>query len=299
MEFGNAMTGVLAALGSTASWALCGVLFKRLGERLDPVGMTAAKSLVSVVALLPLVWWMAELRIPTGDLLLIAASGVVGIAVGDSFFFAALGRLSPLMLTVLLLTCPDVVTGLMGIFLLGEMPSLFVWAGICSVMAATVLLALPFDAQGGKSTAVGVVYALLSIICSSVSTVIVKPVMTGEGGISPFSVTFYRMATAAVVLSAFACATRRTGKWSVPFRDMRYLAGFAGVTALVAYGGFGLSMAAFRYLDIVAAGALLSLEPVFVLPFMVFFAGHKVRMNDIVGMLLAVAGVLAIALGSR
>lgn len=300
MELGNVVTGVSAALGSTASWALCGVLFKRLGERLDPVGMTAAKALVSVLVLLPFVVWTGELSVPMKDFLLMAVSGIIGIAIGDSFFFAALGRLSPLMLTVLLLTCPDIVTGLMGVLLLREFPSVVVWGGICAVMAATVLLALPFDTKdGGKSTVTGVFYALLSIVCSSVSTVVVKPIMTGGGGISPFTVTFYRMVTTVAVLLIFAVLTRRSRVWLKPFRDGRYCTGFVGVTVLVAYGGFGLSMAAFKNLDIVAAGALLSLEPIFVLPFMMLFGGHRVRWNDIAGMLLAVAGVLAIASGSR
>jgi drug/metabolite transporter (DMT)-like permease len=97
------------------------VLFKRLGECLDPVGMTAAKALVSVLVLLPFVVWTGELSVPMKDFLLMAVSGIIGIAIGDSFFFAALGRLSPLMLTVLLLTCPDIVTGLMGVLLLREL----------------------------------------------------------------------------------------------------------------------------------------------------------------------------------
>ena len=289
--------GVIVALGSTASWALCGVLFKKLGERLDPVGMTTVKSLVAALFLAPLLFLVGGAQAGGRDLALLAASGVIGIAIGDCFFFAALGQLSPLLLTVLLLTCPNVFSGILGVLCLGEMPSVPVWCGIALIMAAMAFLMFPVEqGEGGKSTMKGVLLGIVAFICSSVSTVIAKPVMTGEAGVSPFAVTFYRMAAGGLVLAAFALCTGKVKVWARPFRDVRYGAGFMGVTAIVAFGGFGLSMMAFKYLDVVTAGALLSLEPLFVLPFMVLFGHHRVKARELAGMALAVAGVLLIAL---
>ena len=300
MQVTSSALGVAAALGSTASWALCGVLFKRLGERLDPIGMTTVKSLVAAVLLLPAIFLLGGFAVSGANLGWLALSGVVGIAIGDCFFFAALGQLSPLLLTVLLLTCPNVFTGILGVLCLGEMPPLIVWCGIAIIMAATALLAFPLEGgEGGKSTVRGIAFGVISFICSSVSTVIVKPVMTGEAGVSPLTVTFFRMAAGGIALAAFALCTRRAAGWAKPFRDTRYSLGFLGVTAIVAFGGFGLSMAAFKHLDVVAAGALLSLEPLFVLPFMAAFGHHRVKPRELVGMALAVAGVLLIALNGN
>lgn len=293
----NSMIGVVMALGSTASWALCGVLFKKLGERLDPVGMTAVKSLAASLFLAPLLFFIGGAAAGGRDMLLLAASGIIGIAIGDCFFFAALGQLSPLLLTILLLTCPNVFSGILGVLCLGEMPSVPVWCGIALIMGAMALLMFPVEqGDGGKSTVKGVLLGVVSFICSSVSTVIAKPVMTGEAGVSPFAVTFYRMAAGGLVLAVFALCSGKVKVWARPFMDVRYGAGFMGVTAVVAFGGFGLSMAAFKYLDVVTAGALLSLEPLFVLPFMVLFGHHKVKIRELAGMALAVAGVLLIVL---
>lgn len=293
----NLVIGIVAAFGSTASWALCGVLFKKLGERLDPIGMTAVKSLVAALMLAPLLFFVGGAEAGGRDLLLLAASGIIGIAIGDSFFFAALGQLSPLLLTILLLTCPNVFSGILGVLCLGEMPSVPVWCGIVLIMGAMALLMFPVDQEeGGKSTLKGVLLGVVSFICSSVSTVIAKPVMTGEAGVSPFAVTFYRMAAGGLVLVAFALCMGKVKVWAKPFKDVRYGAGFMGVTAVVAFGGFGLSMMAFKYLNVVTAGALLSLEPLFVLPFMAIFGHHKVKVREMIGMVLAVVGVLLIAL---
>lgn len=293
----NSTIGIIAALGSTASWALCGVLFKKLGERLDPVGMTTVKSLAAALFLSPLLFLAGGAWAGGKDLLLLAASGIIGIAIGDCFFFAALGQLSPLLLTVLLLTCPNVFSGILGVLCLGEMPSVPVWCGIGLIMAAMAFLMFPVEqGEGGKSTLKGVLLGVVSFVCSAVSTVIAKPVMTGEAGVSPFAVTFYRMAAGGLALAAFALCAGKVKVWARPFQDVRYGAGFMGVTAVVAFGGFGLSMMAFKHLDVVTAGALLSLEPLFVLPFMALFGHHKVKAREFVGMALAVAGVLLIAL---
>ena len=300
MGITNTSIGVAAALGSTASWALCGGLFKKLGERLDPVGMTTVKSLVAAILLAPVLLFAGGAHAEGRDLLLLAASGVIGIAIGDCFFFAALGQLSPLLLTILLLTCPNVFTGVLGVLCLGEMPSLPAWCGIGLIITATALLMFPVEAgEGGKSTIKGVLFGVVAFICSSVSTVIAKPVMTGEAGVSPFAVTFYRMAAGGLVLALFGLFAGRVSAWAKPFADKRYGAGFLGVTAVVAFGGFGLSMAAFKYLDVVVAGALLSLEPLFVLPFMAAFGHHKVKPREIVGMALAVIGVMFITFGAK
>ena len=293
----NSMIGISAALGSTASWALCGVLFKKLGERLDPVGMTTVKSLAAALFLAPLLFFAGGAEAGWRDLLLLAASGIIGIAIGDCFFFAALGQLSPLLLTILLLTCPNVFSGILGVLCLGEMPSVPAWCGIALIMAAMAFLMFPVDqGDGGKSTFKGIFLGVVAFICSSVSTVIAKPVMTGETGVSPFAVTFYRMFAGGFVLAAFALCTGKVKGWARPFQDVRYGVGFMGVTAVVAFGGFGLSMMAFKHLDVVTAGALLSLEPLFVLPFMAIFGRHKVKIRELAGMALAVAGVLLIAL---
>lgn len=295
-----ATLGVAAALGSTASWALCGVLFKRLGERLDPIGMTVAKSLVAAALIFAVVlstggWTPPSVR----SIILLAASGIVGVAIGDSFFFAALSRLSPLLLAILLLAGPDVLSGVLGLVCLGEFPCWQVWCGIAAIMAAMGLLMFPIDtAGGGRSTVRGIAYGVIALACTAVGSVIAKPALVGEAAVPSLEATALRMAAGGIVLCAFGAATGRCGTWFATFRDARYAICFAGVTALVAFGGFWLSLAAIKNLEIVTAGALLSLEPLFVLPMMILFGRHKTCLREVAGMVLAVVGVVAIAVYS-
>jgi len=288
--------GLLAALGSTASWALCGVLFKRLGERLDPVGMTVAKSLVAAALIAAVVLMSCGwVRPDASALLQLAASGIVGVAIGDSFFFAALSRLSPLLLALLLLAGPDVFSGVLGLLCLGEMPRWQVWCGIAAILAAMGLLGLPTGTSDVRSTRRGILYGLAALACTAVGSVIAKPALVGPYAVPSLEATAIRMFAGGAVLGVCGLLTGRAAAWTATFRDVRYAAGFVGVTSVVAFGGFWLSLFAIGHLDIVTAGALMSLEPLFVLPMMIAFCGHRTNARELLGLALAVAGVVAIA----
>jgi drug/metabolite transporter (DMT)-like permease len=78
--------GLAAALGSAMSWALGSVLFKMLGDKLPPIPLTFAKGSVGVV-MLGLVLASVGLRgMDAQVILLLTLSGVLGIAIGDTFF---------------------------------------------------------------------------------------------------------------------------------------------------------------------------------------------------------------------
>ena len=184
--------GIIGALGATASWAVAGVLFKILGERLDPIGMTAAKTLFSVLLLFPAVLFFYGFSLTWNHFLLIALSGLIGIAIGDTLFFAALSKLSPLLLSIILLVCPDIFSGILGIIFLSEMPSLYTWIGIICILIPMGYLAVhdALQEKQTRSTIIGIVLGLLSIICTAVSMTLIKPILQGE---SVVKVTMFRM----------------------------------------------------------------------------------------------------------
>ena len=287
--------GILCALGSTATWAVCAVLFKRLGEKLDPVGMTFVKALFSFILMLPIILIFYPLGALTWQQIgIIAASGILGIAIGDSLFFAALSRLSPLVLAIILLAGPDIFTGLLGFICLKEMPVWQVWAGILLIMASTALLLLPevmAEKDAAKTTLKGVLFGCCSLLATAVAMVIIKPVLVQH---SSLPITMLRMFFGALAILIYGACAGKFAEWYSPFGKGEYRWGFLGTVALVTYGGFWLSLAAIKFLDLVVASALMSLEPVFVLAFMLCFARHKTSVLEITGLILAVAGIFLI-----
>jgi len=80
------LIGIAAALGSAASWAVGSVLFKMLGDKLQPIALTFAKGAAGVVMLGMALMFVGFRGIEYQSLLLLTLSGILGIAIGDTFF---------------------------------------------------------------------------------------------------------------------------------------------------------------------------------------------------------------------
>src|SRR5436190_5505810 len=119
--------GILAALGCAASWALGAVLFKKVGERLSSPAMTLVKAFMSSALLGMVLLLIGYTRVSTEVLFLLVLSGVLGIAIGDTLFFAALKELTPHTL-IMLLAGGQVLTVLLAVVFLGESPTPLAWA---------------------------------------------------------------------------------------------------------------------------------------------------------------------------
>ena len=84
------LLGMGAALASAASWAIGSILFKRIGETVTPFGMTLSKGAVSSLLLGGVLFATGYGDLPGEALGLLLLSGMLGIAIGDTLFFAAL-----------------------------------------------------------------------------------------------------------------------------------------------------------------------------------------------------------------
>lgn len=283
--------GIAAALGSAASWALGAILFKRIGESMSPLAMTLVKSAVSVVFLGVALAFLGFSSVTSHNLWLMIASGLVGIAVGDTLFFAALQHLGPQTLVVLMMV-GQVFTALLALVFLGERPSAAAWGGIaCVLVGVTIVLWANLSGPRQPSRARGIVLGMLSVVCMSVSVIMAKE---GLQTASAMQGTFVRMAAGAVGLALFGLFTRRLGAWAGSFREARLAGSFLVAVCVVTFGGFWLSLVAIKNLTVAVANTLISLEPVFVLPLAAIVLKEKITPLQIVGTLAAVAGVIVL-----
>ncbi len=83
------------ALLSACSWAVGAVLWRKLGEHLSSYAMNLAKTALGSLFLGAFLLLAGMEPISARDLLYLALSGIVGIAIGDTFFFLALMELGP------------------------------------------------------------------------------------------------------------------------------------------------------------------------------------------------------------
>jgi drug/metabolite transporter (DMT)-like permease len=290
---GEHAVGVCAALASAASWAVGTILFKGIGENFPASAMTLVKSLLSVLLLAIGLVFVGWTKVPISSLGWLILSGLVGIAAGDTCFFAALRLLAVHQLIVLMMLAPGI-TLIMAILFLGEMPSPIAWLGIGMVLTGVALtLAADFRyVDRPERTPVGLLFGLLSILCMGVSVIVAK---IGLHAVPALQATFFRMAAGFIGILVVALAKRQLKDWLAPLRRGGLKWRFAAAVAVVTFGGFWLALFAVKRLDVSVANTLLATEPLFALPLTVFWLRERPVALAWSGAVVAFPGALLLA----
>ena len=260
------------------------------------MAMTFIKSFAGALLLLVLLCLIGG-TIPQRDALgWLALSGLLGISAGDTFFFAALQRLGAHQLIIIMMLGPAV-TVLMAVLFLGELPSLVAWIGIILVLGG-VSLTLFGDSPGGEhrtTTQTGIVFGLLCIVSMAISIIVAK---LGLRQVSALEGTFLRMVFGFSGMLLLGLFQRRIGSWLHPLRKGGLWGRFALAVLVVTLGGFWLSLAAIKHLDVSIANTLIATEPLFALPLAVLWLHERPSRLAITGACVAFPGALLLALNA-
>jgi drug/metabolite transporter (DMT)-like permease len=285
----NNAIGAIAALGSAASWSVGAVLFSRWGESISSFAMTLVKGVVSVLllaALTLLVGGYAD--IGPRAFCYLTASGLLGIALSDTFFFSALKELGPRVI-VLLATVGQVFTVVLAVVLLGERLPLHGWLGIAIIVAGIAIGMPSGTSQEGRVSPKGIAHGLISVLFMSCSVILTKK---GVAEVSTVFATLIRMLAGTAGMLLVGVATRRLGRWVTPFRDPGLIWRFSLAVCVITFGGFWLAVVAFKYTTVAVANSLISAEPIFILPMSALFLKEKVTLKAAAGAVIATIGVI-------
>lgn len=292
-HLGLKFVGISAALLSALSWAMGAILLKKIGDNISSLAMTLAKGGISIVLLAAALAFVGYAPMGREALILLALSGLLGIAVSDTCFFEALKDLGPLPL-ILLMMLGQVLTVVFAVIFLGETPSLAAWTGIALVVAGVgfVLAANLSDARqpaGWK----GIAFGFASLLSMAISTIIAKKALAD---VSAIQATFVRMVAGTLGIFILGGATGRLGAWMNPFQDLKVAFRFFIAVCVVTFGGFWLSLLAIKNIDVSIANTLISTEPVFVLPLAAVFLRERITGRAISGTFVAVLGIVLLCL---
>ncbi len=227
---------------------------------------------------------------PAMDLLLLAASGLLGLTLGDTAYFHALQNIGPRR-TLLLWTLTPFVTALLAWPLLGEPVAPRLAMGMAVTVAGVGLVVMDravVTPVSGTWTA-GLIFALFSILAQAGSNVIVK---YAGGDIGAFSTSVLRLAAGTAGLAVQLTVLRRLTETLLPVREPKslatvILATFTGTVLGIWFSVYGVLNAS----QVAVAATLNGLSPIFVLPMSWWMLGERFGGRSVVGALVAVAGV--------
>ena len=265
----------LFALGAAACWALGSVMSVTPSRHLGAFAFTRWRMLMVAFMLWAVVAATGSWRGFSLDYWgVMAASGLIGIFVGDTALFAAMNRLGPRRSGVLFAT-HAAFSAALGFGLLGERMSLQAFGGavltLLGVMMAIVLgrhkdETHAWEADRGH-VGTGVALALLAALCQALGSLIAKPVMVLQ--VDPVMASAVRVTvatTAHFVLLAGGFQSARAHQ--APTRRVLVQTALNGFISM----GIGMTLVllALEKGDVGMVAILSSVSPILVLPLLWF-----------------------------
>jgi drug/metabolite transporter (DMT)-like permease len=283
------------SLLSACSWALGAILWRRIGEHLPSHGMNLAKTAIGALCLGAVLPFLGFEPIGARSIVFLTLSGILGIAIGDTFFFLSLMHLGPRRASLMGALSPAAIA-LAAAALLGERPTPGAWAGIAAATLGVgwVLRERTSAGEGGSELWPGVRYGLLSVLCTAGAVILAK---VGVASVPTVHAAWIRLLAGAAGLALWGASRSELGGWVGPLRKGALLAKVAGVVLVVAFGGFWLSLVALKHIDAAVAGPLNATAPLFILPLSFVLMKEKLSTRAVLGAGIAVGGVALIIAG--
>lgn len=287
----------LAALATATCWATTGLIAADAVRALGAFHFNLwRQGFVTLVLLAVVAATGAWAGLDPWRLAVLALSGVVGILLGDTFNFAAVGRLGPRRAgAIFALNAP--MAAVLGWALLGETLSLQAASGIALTAAgvAVAILGRPranahrLESLTGTLLP-GLACGLLAALGQAAGSLIARPVM--EAGLDPWLASLVRVGASGLAMGMVAATP-----WA-PRRPAQVSGLVVALTAATALIGLFLGMTLFLFaLQGSETGIIATLSatsPVIILPLLWLRTGQRPTATSWLGAAMAVAGLALI-----
>lgn len=297
--------GDLAALMTAVLWSFTSLFFTSAGRLIGSRWVNRIRIPMAVVLLGALHFVMSGYLWPSGvepeAYLYLAASGVIGLTLGDSFLFKALVIMGPRRTLVVFATWP-IFASLTAWVTLGETLGVLALTGITLTIAGVIWVTAErqFETNQVKyaesgSPRLGVCLAILAAAGQAIGLVLAKAGM-GDS-IAPLPATLIRMVAAAVAVWILALFRNDLKNIASVFKNRKALLFTMGGAVCGPFMGVWMSLTAVKYTATGIASAIMSITPILVIPLIVIFYKEKVSLRAVLGAVLAVAGVVMLFYG--
>lgn len=310
--------GETAALACAVCWSLSAILFTLASRR---AGASAVNQFRLVAALVLLAAAFVAQGLlggfdaapPARQTLLLAASGIVGLTLGDAALFRAFVVLGTRRVMLLSALAP-VFAAFLATVLLGEGIGAFGVLGMALTLAGVAWVLLGRGSGGEEvhgSLAEGITLGVLAALGQAGGAVLTKAGLgragpetvlgalaagaEGARDVSPLLGTLVRIAVGCAAYLAFTVPTGRWRQAVAIASDRPALGSTLGGTLLGPVVGIWLSLVAFARTEVGVAQTLLALTPVLVLPASRLITGERAAPRVYAGALLAAVGAAVLA----
>jgi drug/metabolite transporter (DMT)-like permease len=295
--------GEFAAVATSVFWTFSAVIFTLAGKRVGALVLNRVRLVMAVVFLglshLVLQGSIVPMNAGAERWFWLGLSGFVGLTLGDLALFQAYLTIGPRLGTLIMATVPVFSTLLAWLFL-GETASLGKNAGIGLAVSGIALVVLQRQehasqtASHKRSHSRGLLFGFLAAAGQTTGLILTKRGLVG--GYSPLSGVLIRMIVAAAIMWLVTVAARQVRETFAALREPRILALIIAGSLVGPFAGIWLSAIAVQQATVGVASTLMSLNPIFILPFSGWLFKEKINARAILGTFITILGVALIFL---
>jgi drug/metabolite transporter (DMT)-like permease len=292
----TAFPGEIAALSAAGLWAFATLLFGRLGKQLSPLMLNLVKGLVAIgfILLTLLLRPSATASLPIFSVGLLLMSGVIGIGLGDTAYFATVNALGPRR-ALLMETLAPPLSALIALIGLQETLDASAWTGILitflgvawviSEQVPVVRSAAPLTPLSGQ----GILWGCLAAGGQALGAVLSRAALA-DTAVDPLWSTLLRLLAGSGFMLGLMTIRPDWRRGYQPLRSVRMMGGVAIAAFFGTYLAIWLQQTALKYAATGIAQSLLATSPIFVLP-MAAILGERISLRALLGALTALVGI--------
>ncbi len=289
------LLGKLLALLCALIWAGAVILFKRAGEKIHPLALNLYKTALVAIILLPLFFFSSIPFLPEKNafrkILILCGSGLLGISLADTLFFACLNRIGAAPTAIVdCFYLPSVMVA--SWLFLNEKPTLRQIGG--ALLIVTAIFIVSYRRNHGFATdklLSGVLMGVAAMAFMAIGIVMMQPLLAQH---SVFWVTEMRLLGALAGLIPLFLTLKNRRQLLLPF--------FTKPAGLFAFAGsisgnlisMTIWIAAFKFTSVNSAAILNQTNTIFIIILAAIFLKEKFTRRYLLATILAFGGALLV-----
>ena len=293
--------GEIAALATSFFFAFTSLIFVSAGRMVGSQVTNRIRLIFALIYLIILNIILFHEPLPfsaeSSRWIWLSLSGVIGLSLGDSFYFQSLISIGPRLRSLLLSLAP-IFGSIIAWTFFHETLTLLQITGIAIALAGIGWVVMsheepPNTPQG--HTKRGVLFGVLAGLCQAAGLVLSKKGLLGE--FSPFQANAIRMFAALLFTWTWTFIQGKAGITIATLREKPRAIRLLALGALIGpVFGVSSSLLAVQHAEIGVANTLMALPPVILLPISYFVFKEKVGWQAVAGTILAITGVAVLFL---
>jgi len=293
------MLGKASAFLCALLWATAVILFKKSGEDLKPLSLNLYKSLISTLLMVPVLIitgiGIFPEGIPLSDYLILVVSGILGIAVSDTFFFKSLNLLGAGLTAIVDCLYSPIIILFSFFILLNPVSFMEMLGGLLVISAILVATLRVKDTErSSRDLIVGFLYGAAAMTVMGFSVTIMKPVLDK---VPSLWVTELRLIAGTLALFILVLFSRdRKELFHSLLRRSNWKYAFPA-TILGSFLALILWVSAFKLTSVNSAAILNQTNTIFIVIFAAFFLNEKFTLRRLFATILGMAGSVIVLLG--